>query len=231
MEKGLVSIIVPTLNAGKYIRNCLQSIQNQTYSNYEIILVDGESTDDTLDIVKDFPNLTIIKQKDEGLAGAWNDGIRVANGIYFTFLDSDDTWEANTLEKHVSLLQNNKDKICSIGEVKFVLDDPSNPPAEFKLALQEGSHLAYMPGCFMGRIEIINEIGLYETRWKIASDIVWFAKLKALGHRVGMINSIVLHKRVHKNNLSYNTAQSPIYNKEIVKLLFESIKSKRTKSE
>jgi len=231
MEIDLVSIIVPTLNAGEYIRNCLQSIQNQTYSNYEVILVDGGSTDDTLDIVKDFSNLTIIKQKDEGLAGAWNDGIRATSGIYFTFLDSDDTWEGNTLEKHVSLLKNNKDKICSIGEVKFILDDPKNPPAEFKLSLQKGSHLAYMPGCFMGRMEIINEIGLYETRWKIASDIVWFAKVKALGLRVGVINDIVLYKRVHKNNLSYNTAQSPIYNKEIVKLLFESIRSKRTKSE
>lgn len=231
METGLVSIIVPTLNAGKYIRNCLESIQNQSYRNYEVILVDGGSIDDTLNIARGFSNLTIISQKDEGLAGAWNDGIRASNGTFLTFLDSDDSWETSTLEKHVSLLQNNSDKICSIGEVRFVLDDPSNPPAEFKLALLENSHLAYMPGCFMGRKEIISEIGLYETRWEIASDIVWFAKVKALGDRVGVINDIMLHKRVHHNNLSYNTAKSPIYNKEIIKLLFESIRAKRSKGE
>ena len=84
-----------------------------------------------------------------------------------------------------------------------------------------------MPGCFMGRKEIFNRIGYYETEWKIASDIIWFGKVKDLKDEIYILDRVVLNKRVHKNNISYNSVEEDIYGRELLRLLHLKLKSRR----
>ena len=99
-----ISIIIPVYNAEKYIEKCLYSIKKQTYSNYEIIIVDDGSKDNSLKMCKKFKNenkniiLKIFTQKNEGPSSARNRGIANAKGDYITFVDSDDYLEENLLE-------------------------------------------------------------------------------------------------------------------------------------
>ena len=226
-KEPLVSVITATLNASKYLREALNSILNQTYQHIEVLIIDGGSTDDTKEIANLFPKVSFVTQNGKGLFDAWNQGIRMCTGEFIAILDSDDIWNPTTLSDHVNALLIDSSKLGSVGQVKFFLQKKQTPPPEFKLSLLEKSHLAYMPGCFMGRKEIFNRIGYYETEWEIASDIIWFGQVKDLKDEIYILDRVVLNKRVHKNNISYNSVEEDIYGRELLKLLHLKLKSKR----
>ena len=226
-KEPLVSVITATLNSSKYLREALNSILKQTYQNIEVLIIDGGSTDDTKEIANVFPKVSFVMQNGKGLFDAWNQGIQMCTGEFVAILDSDDIWNPTTLSDHVNALLCDSSKLGSVGQVKFFLEKKQTPPPEFKLSLIEKSHLAYMPGCFMGRKEIFNRIGYYETEWKIASDIIWFGKVKDLKDEIFILDRVVLNKRVHKNNISYNSVEEDIYGRELLKLLHLKLKSKR----
>ena len=97
------SFIVPVYNTKKYLKKCLDSILNQTYQNYEIIVVNNGSTDESANILKEYEknnnNIKVISQENQGLSEARNNGIQKATGDYFLLVDSDDYIEENLLEK------------------------------------------------------------------------------------------------------------------------------------
>ena len=103
-----VSVIIPVYNAEKYIAATIQSVLSQTYENFEILIIDDGSPDNSVEVCKQFKDsrIKIIRQANRGLAGARNTGIRHAQGDYFAFLDADDIWLPNKLEKHVHHLNN-----------------------------------------------------------------------------------------------------------------------------
>ena len=103
MTEELISIIVPAYNASKYIEKCLNSILSQTYKNFEIIVVNDGSTDNTLDILKkcseQSDKIKIVAQKNKGVSAARNNGLEHAKGQYIAFVDADDTLEQEFLER------------------------------------------------------------------------------------------------------------------------------------
>ena len=108
----LVSIITPTYNAEKFITETLKSVQNQTYQNWEMILVDDASTDKTVNIIADFAEkdsrIKLFKlEKNSGNGFARNIALEKAVGKYIAYLDADDLWFANKLEKQIGFLKTN----------------------------------------------------------------------------------------------------------------------------
>ena len=98
-----ISIIIPVYNVEKYLRECLDSILNQTFQNFEIICVDDGSTDKSLEILQEYKRkddrFVILQQRYSGAGSARNNGIRLAEGKYIQFLDSDDYFEPTLLEE------------------------------------------------------------------------------------------------------------------------------------
>ena len=108
----LVSVIIPSWNAGAFIGETISSALAQTYRNLEIIVVDDGSTDDTAGIVKKFtdPRLIYHYQQNSGRpAHARNTGVKLSKGRYIAFLDSDDLWMPQKIEKQMAIIQKNKD--------------------------------------------------------------------------------------------------------------------------
>ena len=108
----LVSIITPTYNAEKFITETLKSVQNQTYQNWEMILVDDASTDKTVKIISDFAEkdsrIKLFKlEKNSGNGFARNIALEKAIGKYIAYLDADDLWFPNKLEKQIAFLKEN----------------------------------------------------------------------------------------------------------------------------
>lgn len=108
----LVSIITPTYNSEKYIKETINSVLSQTYQNWEMIIVDDCSTDNTVRIIEEEMEKNsrirfIQLQENQGAAVARNTAINYANGRYIAFLDSDDLWEMNKLEVQVSFMNMN----------------------------------------------------------------------------------------------------------------------------
>lgn len=109
-----ISVIVPVYNAANYIAKCIQSVQNQTFSSWELILIDDGSQDNSLDIIRRFAieddRIKVIHQENSGAGMARNNGIENAIGDYIVFLDSDDYIS----EKYLSLLSSHNEDVVFI---------------------------------------------------------------------------------------------------------------------
>lgn len=107
-EYPIVSVIMPAYNAELYIENAISSVLRQTYNDFELIIIDDASTDSTLDVIqglceKDSRIRVIPQNKNQGVAASRNLGIANALGIWIAFLDSDDLWRGDKLEKQLKL--------------------------------------------------------------------------------------------------------------------------------
>jgi glycosyltransferase involved in cell wall biosynthesis len=107
----LVSIVIPAYNVSEYIGECLKSIQEQTYDNWQAIVVDDGSTDKTVDVIQTIirqdTRFRLIRQQNSGVSMARNAGIIVSTGAYLAFLDGDDMWVPTFLAKLLAMVQNN----------------------------------------------------------------------------------------------------------------------------
>ncbi|OCA70946.1 hypothetical protein BBI01_13555 [Chryseobacterium artocarpi] len=114
MDNFLVSIIVPCYNASYYVKEVLESIQNQTYKNIECIVINDGSTDNTLDIITAFsdPRFTIYSQENKGLSDTRNAGLEKATGDFIFFCDSDDCLPQNAIESLLSVYTGKEDIIA-----------------------------------------------------------------------------------------------------------------------
>jgi glycosyltransferase involved in cell wall biosynthesis len=109
----LISVIIPTFNRANFITKAIDSVLAQTYTNYEIIIVDDGSTDNTKDILKPYlDKIRYIYQPNSGVSAARNVGIMTAIGKWIAFLDSDDRWHVKKLEMQMHLILNNNIKVC-----------------------------------------------------------------------------------------------------------------------
>lgn len=122
MDAPIFSVIVNCRNSAKFLQSCLESIQNQTFKNYEVIVWDNCSTDNTFEIALDFSQVDNRFKVFHGetslkLGEARNAAIRKALGKYLAFLDSDDLWHSNFLANHHKVLQESDDNIFGVGNV------------------------------------------------------------------------------------------------------------------
>ena len=110
VDYGLVSIIMPNYNSEKYVGETIQSVLNQTYQNWELLFVDDCSTDNSLEIVRSFGDdrIKILQNEtNSGAAVSRNYALRLAQGKWIAFLDSDDLWIPEKLEKQISYMNDN----------------------------------------------------------------------------------------------------------------------------
>lgn len=124
---NLVSIIMPNYNCGKFIKETIESVIKQTYTNWEILFVDDCSTDNSLEIAKSFNDERIkifCNETNSGAAVSRNRALREASGKWIAFLDSDDIWVSDKLEKQVAFMEKNG---CFFSYAKYKeIDEQSN---------------------------------------------------------------------------------------------------------
>ena len=120
MKKPKFSIIVPVYNTEKYLKRCLDSIKSQSFKDYEVIIVNDGSTDNSSDIISKY-SYKVINQENQGLSMARNNGVKDANGEYLIFLDSDDYIEKDLLKEINKSLSNNPDLVRY--QIKEVFDN------------------------------------------------------------------------------------------------------------
>jgi len=115
MKKELVSIVVPVYNCEEFIEQTIESVKGQTYKNWEMILINDCSTDNSKNIIEKYTcnNIILIDLKENfGVANARNIGIAKAKGKYIAFLDSDDLWKKDKLEKQLKYIEENNCDFC-----------------------------------------------------------------------------------------------------------------------
>lgn len=124
-KKPTVSVIIPTYNRAHLVGRAIQSVLNQTYRDFELIIVDDGSTDNTEEVIKQFQKQDkrikyLLHEKNRGGSAARNTGIKNTSGVFLSFLDSDDQWLPNKLESEVKILYNNQNCIICVTGYKFI---------------------------------------------------------------------------------------------------------------
>lgn len=123
------SVVIPIYNEEKYLRDCLQSVADQCFSDFEVLMINDGSQDSSVTICKQFtkidPRFKLIEQKNRGLSGARNTGIRHAVGTFIAFLDSDDLWHPDKLKAHYYLHQLHSDISMSYSQSELINMDNS----------------------------------------------------------------------------------------------------------
>lgn len=125
MTHPVVSVIMPVYNVERYVAQAIRSVLDQTFTQFELLIIDDGGQDGSVEICQGFrdPRIQIISQKNRGLAGARNSGIRHARGAYLAFLDSDDAWWPDKLAAHVDHLDNNPMVGVSYAGSRLIDDD------------------------------------------------------------------------------------------------------------
>ena len=117
MENLLVSVIIPTFNRAEVISRAVNSVLNQTFKDFECIVVDDGSTDETGSVLCGFADkIKVVKTENRGVSAARNTGAKLAKGKYIAFLDSDDEWRPQKLQKQLDFMQKNGFRITQTDE-------------------------------------------------------------------------------------------------------------------
>jgi glycosyltransferase involved in cell wall biosynthesis len=216
-EKGLVSVIIPAYNASSFIEETIHSVLNQTYNNFEIIVVNDGSTDDTLNklnILKtEYNFIRIIDKPNTGVCDSRNKGYSKAKGEYIIFLDADDLWHKDFLKKCITLFENNSavGAIYTNGQVINEKSDKQETIIEANtiesalniLEWKEG--YAATPACTIIKKEIIEKAGLWDTNFSTAADQDFFIRIANITPIVA-INEVLFYYRIHPDNMHQNIA-------------------------
>ncbi|MEG9326625.1 Glycosyltransferase involved in cell wall bisynthesis [Salinimicrobium catena] len=179
----LISVIIPTYNRHHIILDAIKSVENQTYKNWELIVVDDCSTDQTQELLEGRKGLKFIKlPENKGNAGARNEGVKNASGKYIVFLDSDDQMEVNCLELFSELLKNKPETKFAFGGY-YILNKETgtknkkmwkpDPSKSFLRELKIGT------GCgLLVQKECFEKIGFFDERLRVAVDTDWLIRLE-----------------------------------------------------
>ena len=213
MNEDLISIIIPLYNKEKYIQETIENIKNQTYTNWELIIVDDKSTDKSLEIASNYENekIKIIKnEKNEGADKARNQGLKQAKGRYICFQDADDLWDLQKLEKQKKFME---EKNCAFSYTGFaymtengkkIKDVKVQAELGYKEALKNTKILTIST---MFDLEKIDKKLLEMPNIESEDIATWWKILKNGYTAYGLNESLVYYRQV-KNSITSNKIRS-----------------------
>lgn len=210
-DSAKVSVIIPNYNYAKYVSDAIQSVLSQTYRNFEIIVVNNGSTDNSLEILTGFGDLIIlVNQANLGQSGARNTGLLKSTGDLIAFLDADDIWETTKLEKQIALFREDTQLIYS-GLMKF--ENESGKILSLYFPVFRGScilHFLNNPGVaivlggestVLFSRDLFNQVGDFDTRLSISAGWDFFRRC-SLYTKFDYVPELLVKYRIHGNNMS-----------------------------
>lgn len=209
----LISIVTPCLNGRRFIEEAIQSVLDQDYPRIEHIIVDGGSTDGTLDVVSKYPHLRVISEPDRGLYDALNKGVRLSSGDIIGHLNCDDLYGklmfGQVAEKFMAMPA--ADAVCGGVEVfehgegreRRVMAQYLTPK-DLELSLENATIGPCMTNARFMRRRVYERIGLYETRFRIAADREFVIRAALAGIESVGIPKVLYHYRAHSGSLTFS---------------------------
>jgi len=188
-----ISVITVCLNSVKTIERAIRSVQNQQYDDLEYIIIDGGSTDGTVEVIKQYEEFVSywISEKDEGLYDAMNKGIAKATGEIIAFLNSDDWYEKNVLvkvssyyEKYNPMILTGRVNILQKGKWEKYVNIWENDKENIRMAM-----IYQQPATFTHR-EIFDRLGGFNTSYKIGGDFEWMLRVYDAGTEIMFVEDV-----------------------------------------
>ena len=175
-----ISVITATFNSGKTVRDTIESVLRQTYKDIEYIIVDGQSKDDTLEIVRSYESqfgerIRYVSEPDKGIYDAMNKGIAMATGDIIGILNSDDFYTSDDVLEQVARVMSDAEVDAVYGDVHYVNDDHLDKCVRYYTSRpfhRSWMRFGFMPAhpSFYCRRKIYEKYGVFDTSYKVAAD-------------------------------------------------------------
>jgi glycosyltransferase involved in cell wall biosynthesis len=232
LKKPLVSVIIPTYNSASFLPQSVESVLHQTYANFEVIVVDDGSTDNTEAVLSPYRDaIRYIKKANSGPSGARNLGINEAKGEFIAFQDADDIWLPEKLQLQMDYLTSHPEiavlytdiiQFNHQGQLSFGLQERyGSIPSGYIFEELLVNHAVTLSTVIVYR-SCIYEVGTFDESLIGAEDYNFYLRL-ARKFQFGFLNQALVQKRLHLNNLSDNLDQmceDEIKNLDKIALMF-----------
>lgn len=213
MKDPLVSVVIPNYNYAKYITATVESVLAQTYPKIEVIVVDDESKDDSLEVLTSFGDrIKVITQKNGGVSRARNYGAETSKGEFLAFLDADDIWLPTKIERQmerllkdgaVGLVHCSMTYIDSAGNVLGEITEGTEGYVGDKMLRFDGGGVIGAGSTSLIRKEVFDEVGGFDPRMSTAAD--WDISYRiAAKYKVAVVKEPLVLYRQHNTNMHGN---------------------------
>ena len=224
----LITVFSPNYNNARYISETIESILNQTYQNFEYIIIDDCSTDNSWQIIQEYAkkdnrikayrnlkNLGIVKTRNRGLkAGS-------ANSKYFAIIDSDDVSKLNRLRIQVEFLERNQD-YGLVGSNIFIIDEDSNiiglrqyPSNDREIRKKITRFNPFSQSSVVIRTKVINQVGLYDEIWDVCQDYDYWLRI-GINWKFANLDTPLIKYRISKTQIKYTNLKETILNTYLI---------------
>lgn len=201
----LVSVVTPTFNSARFVEETLRSVEAQTYPNVEHLVIDGGSSDGTLELVARHPHARLVADRDNGMYEAYNKGLRLAQGEIIGCLNSDDLYLPNTLEQVAAAFAAHPEVDVIFGHSRYIDAEGQEVYSYHALPFDWSrftslrfNSLAF-PSVFWRR-RIHEQIGYYDESFKMAADFDFYLRFKDL--KLWRLDATLSCFRVHEGTLT-----------------------------
>lgn len=196
-----ISIVTPTYNQGSFIEETILSVKKQNYPNCEHVVIDGNSTDDTISILQRYPHLTWVSEPDRGQSHALNKGLGRAGGDIIGWLNSDDLYMSHTLHTVAKVFAENPEIDIVYGDLLLI--DVNGYVLKYRREIQFDFNIALYGVCDIGQPElffrkrVLDKAGLLDESFHMMMDREWWLRMAKSGCRFLHIPVVLAALRWH----------------------------------
>lgn len=203
-DEPLISCVIPVYNHELYIGETIESVLTQTHRPLEVIVVDDGSTDGTAAVIARFGDrVRYVYQTNAGPAAARNKGAELANGAYLAWLDSDDLWREDKLERQLAFLRARPDvDICLTYLQNFWIDDLADEAARLKDSPRSRPLPGYVFAAVLMSREAYGRIGPSNAAIYHGDGTDWMMRAMDSGAKIEVLPEVMVWRRYHHTNIS-----------------------------
>jgi glycosyltransferase involved in cell wall biosynthesis len=223
-EQALISVLMAVYNGERFIAEALRSVFLQPYAPMEIIVIDDGSLDRTVEVVRSVAlqarkPIHYFYQPNQGQAAALNYALRLAKGDLIGFLDADDLWAPNRLDRQSALLvqRDNKDggkAWIVLGRVECFVDDAEVNPFELEAFNRRPYH--YNLSCSLFHRMAFEKVGGFDESMRMSCDWDWFVRAKEAGVPIAISSNLTLFQRIHLQNITRQREAGAHYSAQMI---------------
>jgi glycosyltransferase involved in cell wall biosynthesis len=198
VNQPLVSVVIPVYNGEAFLAEAIESVAAQTYRQFELIVIDDGSTDRSGEIARGFSFVRCERQAKAGPGAGRNHGASLSSGQFLAFLDADDLWLSDKLERQLAAFRDEPQLDAVFGHAEEFVEEHAGMHAGLTA---RGVRAAPLPGAMLIRRAAFDWLGGFETRWKGGEVADFLARLQEGKLRTRTLEAVVLRRRVHARNL------------------------------
>lgn len=222
----MISVIVPVYNGEKFLNEALTTIESQKCRiPIEIIVVDDGSTDKTASVASEFGSkIRYVYRQNGGIGAARNQGIQIARGNYLAFLDADDLWVEDKLERQFQMFEQDSSLDMVFGEVVHFFSSELDSESLAKFRALPPQMKSYFAGTMLIKRTSFDRVGYFSTSFRVGEYVDWYCRAQENRLKQGMVDQVVLRRRIHGANTTLENKANQL---DYVRILHASLQRRR----